>query len=277
MVRKALLVAAGLFTLYAIFISRVRPYWSVSQHQWQDNQIKGEKFIYGSQRAQRVLVGSSLACRLDSLPGVYNLALGGKSLLDGLAIVTQQHRRLRTVYVEMNFVDREEDENFTQAMNNPVLVASKRLVMALRADKQPLGVVGQHVQMLLEPLLFRLYSPAAVSRAGLAGQLLGDEMQKYSQPPAPALMQKQFSKLQADVAVLERRGVQVVFFEMPLDVHLCDSPRAIAIRTAFKSYFPEHTYRYVGVPDCGKYQTTDGVHLNAASATEYTSYLQAQI
>lgn len=282
MVRKSLLVTGLVFAIYAVFIGRIRPHWSVSQHQWQDNQIKAEKYLYDPQSTHSVLVGSSLAARLDSLPDVYNLAFGGQSLFDGLALVTRQAHSPRTVYIEMNVVNRVEDVNFTQALTNPVLGRAKQSVLALRADKQPLAVLGEHLQMYLQGLRMRFASPAAAAApAGsvnpLFDTMLKNQVHDYAQLPAPELMQSQFSKLRTAVAALEQRGVRVVFFEMPMDAHLCDAPKSVAIQAAFRRNFPASRFGYLPRPKCSDYQTTDGVHLNKESADRYTAVLSKQL
>lgn len=286
MVAKALIVAGLVFALYAGFIARLKPYWSISQHkEQQDNQIKAEKYIYDYQQKHGLVVGSSLSARLGNMPGIYNLAMNGLSPLDGLAIVSKQKSPPHTVLIEMNFIDREEDTNFTGLVNNPVLKPAKGLFMSMRADKQPLSVAVEQLQLILD----RLPSPFATSLSTTSGgstpakqqarynELLNKQLERYAQPPAPALFDQQFDKLKQAVSELQRHGTRVVFFEMPVDCRLDNLPRAQAIRLAFRQHFPPTRYSYVALPPCSAFQTSDGLHLDAQSITEYIRFLQDQI
>ena len=286
MVAKALIVAGLVFALYAGFIARVKPYWSISQHkEQQDNQIKAEKYIYDYQQKHGVIVGSSLSSRLGNLPGTYNLAMDGLSSFDGLAIVLKQKSPPHTVLIEMNFVDREEDTNFTGIVNNPVLKPAKAVFLSMRADKQPLSVAVEQVQLLLDRVPSPFTTAGAAPAAGAAApehqtparynELLAKQLKRYAQPPPPELLNQQFSKLKHIVHELQQRGVRVVFFEMPVDCRLTKLPRAQAIRGAFRQHFPPSTYSYVAPPQCSAFQTLDGLHLNTQSAKEYVRLLQA--
>ncbi|SMB96835.1 hypothetical protein SAMN00120144_2935 [Hymenobacter roseosalivarius DSM 11622] len=286
MVVKALMVMGVIFALYAVFIAQVKPYWSISHHkEQQDNQIKAEKYLYDYRQEHGVVVGSSLSSHLGNLPGIYNLALDGLSSLDGLAIVMKQKSPPRTVLIEINFIDREENTSFTGLVNNPVLKPAKRLFMSMRADKQPLSVVVEQLQMTLDRLRapFIIPDPAVPGSATSAQQasryteLLTKQLERYAQAPAPGVFEQQLGKLRQAVSLLEQQGARVVFFEMPVDCRLDDSPRAKAVRVAFRQYFPQATYSYVPRPACAAYQTADGIHLDAQSVTKYSYFLQEQL
>ncbi|MFD1466648.1 hypothetical protein ACFQ48_00315 [Hymenobacter caeli] len=280
MVKKSLLAAAVLFGLYAFFIGHFRPQLSVSRQQWQDNQIRAEKYLYDNPGARRVLVGSSLSARLDPLPGVYNLALSGQSVLDGLAIVSAAGRPLETVYVEMNVLDRGEDHNFIQGLRNPILDRGRRMFLALRADKQPLSILAEKTQTALTPLVERLTpaAPAGAANPGgtaLFAKMLDNQQRLYA--AVPPELPANFAALRGYVQALRARGTRVVFYEMPVQAPLCRTAKADAIRAQFARQFPPAAYRYVALPACGDYQTMDGVHLNSESAARYTRYLQAHL
>ena len=274
------MTSAVLLALYTVFINQVKPYWSISRHQGQDNLIKGEKYIYAQEPAPAVLVGSSLSARLKQLPGFYNLAFDGKSPLDGLAIVTQEAKPVRTVLIEMNVVDRLPDTNLTESLTNPVLQPLKQRLLSLRADKQPLAALGDQVEMAIYrfmPPTSAAPRPAAPSDSSLFDKMLANQVRSYARPPAADVLSSQFDQLTKAVAALQQRGVRVVFFEMPVNEHLCDAPKSLAIRSAFKQYFPPAKYTYIEQPNCAEYHTTDGVHLDSISVRNYTRYLQEHL
>lgn len=281
MIKKALLVAGVVFALYTIFIHRVKPHWRLAQpRENQKNQFKAEQYLYTPRREPTVVVGSSLAAYLDAMPGTYNLSFSGMSPLDGLALVTTQQHPLRTVLVEMNFIDRAEDPDFTDPLTNPILMPAKRALLPLRAGKQPLAVVSEQLQLILSHWSYRFTTPTvgpASEQLPFLDQMIIKQRNRYAQRPAPALLARQLSKLRQAVTLLAQRDVQVIFYEMPVDYRLCDLPRVQAIRGAFRRYFPPATYAYVYVPTCAGYVTTDGLHLDGPSATRYTNFLQNQI
>lgn len=282
MVKKALLVAGVTFVLYTLFIHRIKPHWNISQPRGhQKNQLKAEKYLYNSQHESGVLVGSSLAAHLDTMPGTYNLSLSGMSPLDGLALVIKQKHLPRMVLVEMNFIDREEDPDFTALLTNPVLMPAKRLLLSLRANKQPLAVVDEQLQVVLAQLSYRFTAPADGSprseQISFLDQMMVKQRKRYAQPPVATLLQRQLDKLRQIVTLLEQRNVQVIFYEMPVDQRLCHTPRVKAIRRAFQQHFPPSVYFYVYPPTCAGYHTTDGLHLDGPSATRYTNFLQHQL
>jgi hypothetical protein len=281
MVRKALMVAGVVFVLYTIFISQIKPHWSIVQHYWQLNEIKAEGYLYNTQQVHTVIVGSSLSSRLMlNQPGVYNLSLGGLSALDGLAIVTKHPSSLRTVLVEINIIDREADNNFIADLTNPMLVPAKRTLPSLRSDKQPLAVLSQQLEMRLEPIFHQPASPEPLiidTKETLYDKLWQERANDYAIAPTTALLKQQLDRLKRETTSLKRQGIQVVFYETPVDRRLCNYPKARAIRLAFKRYFPPANYHYVATADCAAYQTRDGVHLTLESAIKYTQFLQKQL
>lgn len=270
-----------IFALYSVFIAKVKPHWSIILHYWQLNQIKAEQYLYDAQQVHSVVVGSSLSSRLMlNQPGVYNLALARMSALDGLAIVTKHPAALRTVLIETNMIDREADTDFIESLTNPILVPAKRIFLSLRCDKQPLAVLTQQLEMRLEPLFYQPASPeppSTDSKETVYTKLWQERAKDYAIAPTTALLKQQLDQLKKEISSLERKGIQVVFYETPIDYRLCSYPKAQAIRLALRRYFPPATYHYVTVADCATYQTRDGVHLTTESALDYTRFLQKQL
>jgi len=286
MIRKALLFAIALFGSYSILLLLpVSSSLHASQHQWQDNLIKAQQFIYsGDPPPHQVIVGSSLSCRLvmDSLPGTYNLSFGGQSIFDGLAILLQQSRLPETVLIEMNVALRKENSDFTYALHNPVLFYPRKWFPALREDRQPLGVMGSKLNQVVTHRILERTKTALGLNAMLPANTIGGELfanslhiqvQNYSKEPDKKVVETSFLHLKADVDALEKRRVRVVFFEMPVNDTLKNLPEAITIRSAFYTWFSPTAYTYIPSPS-QSYRTTDGEHLGQEEALRYTLYLQ---
>ena len=58
----------------------------------------------------------------------------------------------------------------------------------------------------------------------------------------------------------ERRGIRVIFFEMPINPALCNMPLLTSIRNLIRTQFPSERYFRIG--DCNAVTTEDGVHLS---------------
>lgn len=145
MIKKTIVVFFLLMALYIGWIRIAMPLTKVVQHQWQDNEIKAQNFLYQEGAGSKnVIVGSSLSCRIltDSLSDFTNLALNGQSLFDGLNIISHKRDLPANVFIEMNVVIRGENKTFTDNLFNPVLFTMREDIPALRDGYQPLGLAG---------------------------------------------------------------------------------------------------------------------------------------
>jgi hypothetical protein len=290
MIKRTIIVAILLFVTYSIFVISFAPrWWNASQHQWQDNIIKAQKLIYNDKDTYpNVIVGSSLSCRLvmDSIPQTYNLAFGGQSIYDGLNILTHANKLPKNVFVEMNEVLRAEDKKFTSSLFSSLLYYPKKILPSLREDKQPLGIIGAKISYRLIGLsiehlksFFRLTQENKVNNNGndLFEKLLQSQLEGYSKLPSQLLIDESFDNLKMYVAKLKKKDVNVVFFELPINSKLVNSPRANFIRNTFYKYFPEKEYNYIPLPDSKQFTTTDGIHLGGNEALQYTIFFKTKI
>ena len=89
LIEKSVLCCVMLLIGYSLLL-KCLPQLSASQHQWQSNLIKAEKYLYDDhQPAKNAIVGSSVSERLvmESMPGFENLAFSGLGVLDGLDLL----------------------------------------------------------------------------------------------------------------------------------------------------------------------------------------------
>ncbi len=183
----------------------------------------------------------------------------------------------------MNFVLRPENKNFTASINSPLLYYPKKIIPSLRADKQPLAIIGEQLSLRWTSQLIgntksmlgftQKKLPAKNSRL-FFDKMLKKEIENYSELPDTTLVTKSFDELKNYIKILEQKGVKIIFFEMPVNSHLTDLSKARLIRTTFFDYFPETKYTYILTPDFIKCKTTDGIHLTKDEALKYTLYLK---
>ncbi len=286
MIKKTLFTFLVLTVVYALFVSKIAPpWWQASQHQWQGNVIKAQRFMYRSVDSPAVLVGSSLAFRLlnDSLPGIDNLAFSGQSIYEGLTLLEHKKELPKLILLETNLALRPGNEEFTSSILFPLSSYFRREIPALREENQPLGVAGLQLNNhLLKPMIDGwkqgLLTNGPVSTnpgGGLFGEMLALKAKEYSTPTDPTLLKKSFDELQQRVTLLEKRGTRVVFFEMPINYQLEGLAKPSQVRDTFHWYFPLSVY--ISPPPDIPFHTTDGLHLRYKEAAFYSGYLRQEL
>jgi hypothetical protein len=284
MIKKTFLVTIILLLAYAAFI-KWKPNMLASQHQWQDNIIKAQSFVYEKTDTNRnVIVGSSLSCRIimDSLVGYTNLSLAGQSIFDGLNIVDHKEKMPQKIFIETNVVMRGLDEGFNNSLFNPFFFQVRKYVPSLRDGRQPIAVAGIRATNIISRIISKVKPTKTVAVNGASNQesdelfnkLLNDEIAYYSKLPRPEKLKQVFDLLKIEVDKMEKRGVKIVFFEMPVNKSLCNLPLANSIRKNFEQYFPASKYSYMPMPDCSPYKTTDGIHFSKEDAVRYTIHFK---
>src|SRR5687768_12220707 len=103
MIKKSLIVFAVFFLAFNIAATYNVPDAKYAQSDFQRNVINADKYIYSDINYKAVILGSSLAYRMqtDSLPGFYNLALSGMSVYDGGAVLLSHETLPKTVFIEI--------------------------------------------------------------------------------------------------------------------------------------------------------------------------------
>lgn len=278
--KKSILFFLALIVIYEVFIRNVDVWWTSGQNQWQANRITVNNFLFRTREYPNIMVGSSLAARLtakvpkDSLPSdLYNLSLNGQSLFDGLLILKESGYVPRTLFIETNVITRDEDIQLQNSLFSPIAFNLKKYIRSWRDSYQP-------VELLFR---FRTRKP---TDADLVNQgqsprdektfkaMLAVQLEKDNSPIAPDTLKNQITKLAGLISYFQKKGTQVVLFELPVDPAICSLPRTRQIRTAIKEAFEPMNCAFIDVPDCNNYRTTDGVHLEMPSVYVYLNYLR---
>lgn len=281
MIKKTIAVFIVLFGVYTLIVF-LHPSMSATQHQWQDNVVRAEKYIYNENDAtNNLIVGSSLAQRLvtDSLPLFYNLALAGQGIFDGLEIASHRKKLPKNIFIETNIVFKKQNKEFTSGLFSPLGFNIKRYCISLRSDKEPLVFIYPAIQNALhggtKDKKKEAKSPLPDSKENeFFEKMLKLQISNYTQIPDSALASDQFLLLKNYVTGFKSKGVNIVFFEMPLNPQLVDLPLANFIRNKFYEYFPPNENNYIKMPDCSNYITGDGLHLRNEEALTYTLYFK---
>lgn len=278
MIRRSLLVFAILVLGYWAFLKMAKVDWDTTQHLANGNRIKAERFVYGEDAPDAtVIVGSSLAYRimLDSLPpGTTNLGFGGLSIYDGLQLISRSGRTPTRVLVETNVLFREPDHGFLKALFEPGLYQLRGAAPLMREENQPSGVLFGYLKQRF--LQGRDETADEGDTLAAPNAVMMDEHRaNYALLPADSTQARFLGMLQKEVEALEERGIEVVFFEVPIEQELMDSKLAATSRNLIARRFPDRTF--LRTPEHERWRTTDGLHLSKQEAKRYSGWLAAAL
>ncbi len=292
MILKSIIVSILLLGSYSIFLSHHKFYRQQSQHQWQDNVVKGQEYIYSAHKEDlKVIAGSSLSARLvmDSMPPEFcNLSFGGQSMFDGLSIVLNSSPKPKQVYIEMNMIKKEGNPAFVNTLFTPVFYYIREELFFMQEKNQPITFIGNYLipgaathaidpfsNLFLNPFLdeFKGNRVSAIgTQNGFENKLIEQEKKEFSIPFKDDVIRKKFRYLKEAITHLTEDKVQVIFFEMPMHPALESSVEMIYERKLFHEYFPSNSYHYLPKPDYADFTTTDGIHMAGESALKFTKY-----
>ena len=261
--------AALSFLAYAAFVQFAPFTVPVVQNQVDTNMMRAQAFLAGAPRT--VLVGSSLAFRLPAAllePQISNLGMVGGSALTGLALVDGSGQRPRLVLVETNLLDRPLDQQAVQAQLRFPERFLRKHFRVFRTGYDPANLLWRGLTALThQPDADLVLTPQAVAA------FYREQQQLKSHPPDPAGFRHNLRLAAALTASLEAKGVQVGFFEMPIDPKLANSPADTIMRDEIAKAFPPGRYCRLHLDVPGGAHTVDGVHLTV----EHSALIARQI
>lgn len=267
MIRKSIAIFCILFFCWSIFLKLY--HYSVYQNPSQENLSIIETYRYDVDKVENVVVGSSLAnrLRLKNQPKFYNLALQGKSVYDGLNIILLTQKIPKTVFIETNILIRAGNLNSETFDSSPVLIFLKKHFEALRADKFPLAAG----EILVNSAREKYESKVAddFSQSELYIKRINMLKVEYDEKIDSALLSARLDTLKKQCNSLISKGVNIVFFEMPVQNDLENSNFVLETRKTVKERFPSISFLPLK-KDSYKYITTDGEHLNINDAIHFT-------
>jgi hypothetical protein len=259
--------------------------------QQEQNVIRGETFVYATQQPRVVVVGSSIANRLKDLPrDWFNLSFNGGSAFTGLEIIARSGKSPKVVLIETNMLLLPADEQQLRQLFTPGVYQARRRLAFLAETNKP-HLVAQRALIERDEKTASparpapgASSPAEPTEPDAAETALSREQYeslsvRRAGELADAIDAKTLDRIVRDlkhhVANLEKRGIEVVFFEMPEHAPFADAPRPTSVRHKLKEAFPEDRYAWVPDSDRATYRTTDFVHLTAAGSKRYADVLKS--
>ncbi len=214
-------------------------------------------------------MGSSLTFRLKeeyfATRKLRNLAIAGGSPVTGLEIVANQARLPRIVLVETNVLSRPTDEALVQkysgpAKAEPVFIRPVRMAVAYYENWNHAPATfaqnsAAHAQLLAQP------------PSGFDNHVYVDRaIQQGNAEDPTASTQVNAQRIEQLIAALEKRGVRVLLFELPLSVEVGATRFATITREIVHARFPDPGRWLKTDVARSELRWADGNHLDERSA-----------
>jgi hypothetical protein len=280
----------------ALTLARIFPP-SPGISQGQINAIRGENYIYSELPIPRlVLIGSSTVARIKaSYVGshVTNLALDGGCAQTGLEILLRSHRTPPIVLVELDeTLARKTDPFVIDALFGWGSEPIHRALPGTRQSYQPGAIAVMLFNQLIEHIHYlrkgskqEITASKAPPDPTAAAQDLKNQMITLKVEQKSHLMrgkvladfESEVLHIREQVDQLRSQGSRVIFFRVPGEKAVFDTPLERQDQELFHRLLPTHVYEWLPSPRSVGWQTSDGIHLNDSEAMRYGAYLRTTL
>ena len=283
MISRSILVVAVLFIAFELFLRATYIPWDTSQNDKSANIISVQDYIYhysaNQLKQDTVIVGTSVSRKLitDTLGQHYvNLAFNAWSSFDGLELVRINDKKPSCILVETNYAKNQILQPEISGSLDPVSYYPGITFKSLQLRNQPTGLLIGWAKNLLKARIDRLKEKKR-ENTDLYNFSLQMNRQIMNQPISDSILNKRFIVLRSLIDGFKKDGVHIVFYEVPVDKELRETTSLVQVRTYFHRYFPENENQYIPSPEDAHYVFSDGVHLGAQSALDYTLFLKSEL
>lgn len=269
MIKKSIICFVVLTVIHLCFVL-ANPSIGMATHQWQDNVLKAQQFLYAG-KTDTVMVGTSLSGRIiqDSIPFIKSVSFGGCSVEDGLRIILSKKDAPKIVLVETNLLLTDGNTEFVSKITDGIIPTFRYWIPSLREQYEPICIfaslliksTGINPQVGMVKVNMNLLNES-INRHLKEDRLMPDEWMKRRGKTINTLISK-----------LEEKGTRFVFFEMPVNERLLHLKKFNQVRDLTKKEFPNNKYLYLQ-PDTSKYLTTDGLHLDYEGQQRFSHYFR---
>ena len=269
MIKRSILCFAVLFGIHLVIVL-LNPMVGMATHQWQDNVIKAQQFIY-AEKSDTVMVGTSLSARIirDSIPTVKSVSFGGCAVEDGLRIILSKGDLPRFILAETNLFFLDGNPELVSKMTEGVMPMLRRWIPSLREQYQPICMLASMMASAAD-----INPQAGTSTVDM--DLLNESIEhhiKYDWQMPEAQAETRMGDMKRLVEMFEAKGTRVLFFEMPVNERLTHLKRYDQTRELMKKTFPADRYTYLPF-DTTRYVTTDGEHLDYEGQQVFSHYFK---
>ena len=265
MIKRTFVIFLSIIVIYYIILQFYS--FSACQSQEDENFYIAENYLYSNTNYQNVIVGSSMSRRInfDSINEFYNLSFGGQSIYDGFEIILRSNKIPKKIYIEINTLNRFENNEFLDRLFNPFLYNIKDEINILRVDKKPCPIIVNQIVKGIQASKKRKINTIN-NDSTLKNAMLNIQKEKYASTLSKNELEKINNKIESYILKLKKKGIEIVFFELPINYKLSNTNKAIQIRKFVKQNFSETSFVELAIED---FQTTDGIHLGKEESQKY--------
>ncbi len=272
-----------LLAVYELILRIFPVQWDTSQNDKSANLISAQDFIYNAPgkkvKSDTVIVGSSVSRKL--ITGIFgdnylNISFNGWGSLDGLELIKRTGKTPSCVLVEMNFIGEPDVKEGIKSSLEPLVYYSNTLLHSFQLKNQPTGILIGFLKNLMKGKIDEAKKKKR-ENTELYNYNLKLIKNGFMKEIPDSLLQQRFYALKELVAELKQQGKGIIFFEIPMAPSLENTTQIAINRNYFHQFFPETLYQYVSLPKVNNYIYSDGIHLSAEGATDYTYYLKKQV
>ena len=269
-----------LFIFYSLLLtfSSVQ-YKNAPQNMWQENMIKMQNFIYTQYTSQNIILGSSLSMGIKPLnDNFYNLAAGGGNPFAGLEILKRTNNKCNKIYIEINYLltKSASDDKYLGSLFMPILYDLRSYLPPLREKHQPFSLVGFYFQTKVLKNIFSTEGRNGIDNT--KNKRIAIFKKEYADSVSiRKKVDENIAKLNYYYLYFKKKGVDIIFYEMPIDCKLEYEPLPIYCRNKILAFCNSHPTKFIPFDDCAQYNTVDGNHLDELSANLYSSFFYNSI
>ena len=267
MIKKSIFCFVILAVLHLCFVY-FNPSIGMATHQWQDNVIKAQQFMY-AENSDTVMVGTSLSGRIirDSIPFVKSVSFGGCAVEDGLKIILSKGEVPKYVLVETNLLLREGNAELVSNITEGLIPKIRRWIPSLREQYEPICLFAS---LMMNSTGINPQAGMSTVNKDLLKERINRQLEEDELIPDKKVESRLYD-IKKLISKLEGKGTQFVFFEMPVNEELLHLKRYEQIREIMQREFPANKYVYLP-SDTTKYLTTDGEHLDFDGQQRFSHY-----
>ena len=271
---------------YIIFIEFARPNQisvTLAPSIYIENSITIENYIFENKGIPCVIAGTSMSKVLDRSQIIDNnifadIAFWGANPTMGIHLVARAPKRPKIIMIEIGLGLSNSDGDL-KTIDSVFDVPSywfKKFMPAFRTKFQPGTVIISYLRSRFTPLQFYKKEESLDSRdPNTYNFIMGMLKNKYADIPEGRI-DTILTTISQMVRPLEKEGIKIILFEMPLNKELTQLNSYKLIMKKARAQFPEDRYQWINRPDEAGYQTSDGVHLMWSSASKYYKYICEQ-
>jgi len=275
--KKIILLSISGFLIYSLVLEIAQPKITKFQNSQIENYSKAEQYIYNLETPKVVIVGSSLANRLqdDILDEmVYNLSFSGGSVLTGLNVIKKTKNFPEIILIETNIVEKEEDSSMVDNLFPPLIGKIRGKILSFQNTYQLINIFLSFLQNHLFDNDQRNHMKKKPD-----DDIFENNLKHHIQNNNAIHIHsesKELSQLHELVEFFRNKGIKIIFFQMPVNRSIITSKNYQQRKTLLINKFPNSQFNWIIESDYDRYHTTDGIHLLYESAIDY-SYMLNQI